>query len=161
MTSNETGGRMSDLEQQVASDPVLRAVPVPVPRLGVLPAPLHCTTRLGGLGAARVEVSGELDLAGAPELESAIREALLSAQLVMLDLRDLDFIDSAGVHVVVDESLRALVDGRRLIIAFAPANVVATFALTDTTSLVEMFDLDPVSVEVPGLRLVPAQGRSG
>ena len=45
---------------------------------------------------------GELDLLGAPQLQSEIEsEALDAAEIVVLDLDDVQFIDSAGLRVVL------------------------------------------------------------
>ncbi len=52
------------------------------------------------MGAAWVEVAGELDLVGAPRLTGALRNALHDARLVLLDLSELTFMDSAGVHAI-------------------------------------------------------------
>jgi anti-anti-sigma factor len=60
-------------------------------------------------GSLRLSLVGELDLASVPELED--RLALLRATNcpTRLDLSELDFIDSTGLHVLV----RAVGDARR------------------------------------------------
>lgn len=147
------------------SDPPHRPPIAEVPRApaaGVLhpvPPPFRCSFSRQGVGTAWVQASGELDLAGAPQLESALRDAQSRARLVVLDLRELAFIDIAGVHVIVDASLRALLAGRRLMIAFAAENISAVFDLTGTSDAVEMLDLDPADTSPgPRLRLVGGQG---
>ena len=57
------------------------------------PASFACRWRLEGREAASVRVSGELDLATAPRLERALREALNMARLVLLDLQEMSFIE--------------------------------------------------------------------
>jgi anti-anti-sigma factor len=63
-----------------------------------------------------VELSGELDLAGAPlfarELE---RLELQSGQVVVLDIEQLDFIDSAGLRVILAAHERVLANGGELV----------------------------------------------
>jgi anti-sigma B factor antagonist len=52
--------------------------------------------------AALIVVSGELDIASAPELEQAldqIRPELI--KLVIVDLRELEFMDSTGLSIIV------------------------------------------------------------
>jgi anti-sigma B factor antagonist len=50
-----------------------------------------------------VRPAGDLDLAGAPELRESLDLALRSdAQSIVLDLRRLEFLDSAGLRVIVD-----------------------------------------------------------
>ena len=58
-------------------------------------------------GRALVAVRGELDLATAPELESVVLERLDAGQAVVLDLRELDFMDSSGLRVLITAHTRA------------------------------------------------------
>ncbi len=52
----------------------------------------------------RVVPAGELDMATAPELEAQLRELRTSGfERVVLDLRDLHFVDSTGIRVIVTE----------------------------------------------------------
>ena len=60
-------------------------------------------------GRAVVVIRGELDLATAPELESAIQGRLDEGQDVVVDLRELEFMDSTGLRVLV--SAHARVEG--------------------------------------------------
>ncbi|HET9720028.1 MAG TPA: STAS domain-containing protein [Solirubrobacteraceae bacterium] len=53
-------------------------------------------------------VSGELDLAAASSLEEELDRALASdSQVIVVDLKDLDFIDSTGLSVLVRAHQRA------------------------------------------------------
>jgi anti-sigma B factor antagonist len=52
-------------------------------------------------GACRVTLRGELDLATAARLEQALAQA---GDDVLLDLRDLTFMDSTGVRVLLEAS---------------------------------------------------------
>jgi anti-sigma B factor antagonist len=45
---------------------------------------------------------GELDLSTAPELEPRLLEALRAGRHVVLDLRDLQFMDSSGVRILIE-----------------------------------------------------------
>lgn len=52
--------------------------------------------------AAVVAVRGELDLASGPELEAQLDQlAGPETQLVVVDLRQLDFMDSTGLSIIV------------------------------------------------------------
>jgi anti-sigma B factor antagonist len=46
-------------------------------------------------------LSGELDMASAPELEAAVALALPGAREIVLDIQELTFIDSTGLRVIV------------------------------------------------------------
>ncbi|WP_187369315.1 STAS domain-containing protein [Baekduia soli] len=64
--------------------------------------------------AVLVAVAGELDLATAGEVETAVMDPVRDARHVVLDLRDLAFMDSSGVRVVVAAHLAAEEHGGRL-----------------------------------------------
>ncbi len=58
---------------------------------------------------------GELDLASAPRLQSEIEsDTVDAAGIVVLDLDDVHFIDSAGLRVVLAAHERAVERGQRL-----------------------------------------------
>jgi anti-sigma B factor antagonist len=55
-----------------------------------------------------LELHGELDLVGAPLLQSEIESAAVEgAPLIVLDLEDLQFIDSSGLRVILSAHERA------------------------------------------------------
>jgi anti-anti-sigma factor len=67
---------------------------------------------------ATVALSGELDMSGTDRLQVAIDQAEEPPTgLLVLDLSQLDFIDSTGLEVVLRAARRAHDDGRRLIVA--------------------------------------------
>jgi anti-sigma B factor antagonist len=56
----------------------------------------------GGRDRVVLELHGELDLLGAPSLQKEIEGVELEATgIVVLDLQDLQFIDSAGLRVIL------------------------------------------------------------
>ena len=78
-----------------------------------------------------IEVSGELDLAGVPVLESAVRDVDLSAVThAVLDLRRLAFIDAAGLGAVLDLYAECLNVATVLTIIPGPRTVQRMFGLT-------------------------------
>jgi anti-anti-sigma factor len=82
-----------------------------------------------GLDAAWVHLAGALDVATAPQLERTLRDSQSRARLVVLDLRELAFMDRSGAHASI--SARQL--GRRLILLRGPPNVDRVFTLTGST----------------------------
>ena len=106
--------------------------------------PFECTRTEGALEATWVHVAGALDIATTPRLARALRESQSGAQLVVLDLRELAFMDSAGVHTIVDASSRARRMGRQLLLLRGPEKVDRLFALTGNADQVEVSDLAPV-----------------
>jgi anti-anti-sigma factor len=77
-------------------------------------------------GRAVVLVRGELDLATAPDLEGAVTAGLDAGKDVVVDLRELDFMDSSGLRVLVAAHARARRDGGRFaIVRPLPGGAVA------------------------------------
>jgi anti-sigma B factor antagonist len=67
-------------------------------------------------GRAYVTLSGELDLATAPELEQLVTERIDAGEEVVVDLRGLEFMDSSGIRVLVAAHARAGRAGTRLFV---------------------------------------------
>jgi anti-anti-sigma factor len=66
---------------------------------------------------ATVSLRGELDLSGVDRARQAIEEAeSANKSLLVLDLSQLDFIDSTGLEVMLRAARRAHDEGRRLIV---------------------------------------------
>ena len=62
-----------------------------------------------------VRVSGELDMIGAPALERELHRLLSQRlQTVILDLTDVEFIDSLGLACLIKVTRRSREDGDRL-----------------------------------------------
>lgn len=105
--------------------------------------PLLCSCAHGGLDAAWVAVAGELDITTAPELERTLRDSQSQARLVVLDLNELTFVDSAGLHAIEEASIRARTIGRRLIIVRGGCpDVARVFTLARSSDTVEILELE-------------------
>ena len=66
---------------------------------------------------AVVALRGELDMSGVGRAQEAIEQAEEGgANLLVLDLSELDFIDSTGLEVMLRAARRAHDSGRRLIV---------------------------------------------
>ena len=74
-------------------------------------------------GHVRVVPHGELDLATAPDVELRLRDLRASGfDRIVFDLRELVFMDSTGLRLVMREHAAAAADGREFaLIAGAPA----------------------------------------
>ena len=113
-----------------------------------------CRRTDGALDAAWIHLAGALDLVTAPQLERALRESESQSALIVLDLRELVFMDRAGVQVIVEAGVRARELDRRLILLRGSPNVDRMFALTGTADAVEIGDLDlrPLAPHVAALQ---------
>jgi anti-sigma B factor antagonist len=124
-------------------------------RAGALPPAFHCSWTDGGLDGAWVRLAGELDVATTPRLERVLREPRLQARLIVLDLRDLAFMDSSGVHAIVDASVRARQVGHRVLLLRGRPGVDRVFTLTGSSEDVGNGDIHAVEPSVEALmRLV-------
>ena len=86
--------------------------------------------------AATVRFEGELDLATAPEAETALRQLEESEPppgRIVLDLRGVRFLDSTGLRVILAADSRARRQGRnvQLIAGPEPVHRVFRIALLD------------------------------
>jgi anti-sigma B factor antagonist len=97
-----------------------------------------CSSSTNGDGAAHIRLSGELDVATAGKVTRALSDALELAREVVVDLRDLQFIDSAGVHVLVEATAAARRVSRRVLVLPAPPLVHAVFELTGTADALQI-----------------------
>ena len=111
-----------------------------VARVNPPPSVLVCSWTDGGPDAAWVHVAGELDLATVPQLVRTLRESQLHARLVVLDLRELDFMDSSGAHAIVNASIRARRLGGRLVLLRAPPNTDRMSTLAGSSNDAEIGD---------------------
>ena len=104
--------------------------------------PFACSSTHGSLNADWVHVAGALDIATTPQLEQTLRES--DARLVVLDMRDLGFMDCAGVHTIVDATASARRDGRRLVLVRGIPYVDRLFRLTGNADEIEIGEAQPL-----------------
>ena len=75
------------------------------------------TLRLEVVGSvAVVTLAGECDMSEAPRLAAALRQAGERAGVVQVDLSDLDFLDSSGLHVLYRASSELAAMRSRLVL---------------------------------------------
>lgn len=91
--------------------------------------------------ATLLSVSGELDLVSSPALEEALdRLSGLGQELVMLDLRPLEFMDSTGLHVLVKAQQRAHDAGQRFALIRGGEQVQRLLNLTGVAEQIKIVD---------------------
>ncbi len=87
-----------------------------------------------------VELLGELDIAGAPDLEAELRAVeATDAAAIVVDLGSLEFIDSTGIRMLLMAADRCSEDGR-LTILRGPKQVHRVFEITDLVSRLPFAD---------------------
>ncbi len=98
---------------------------------------------------AVIEVSGRIDSATAPELAEVLGELADEGQCsLVVDMRDVDFISSAGLRVLIDIQKRCQRRSRgRLVLAEVPTPIYEAF---DLAGFVPLFDFYDEQVEAVG-----------
>ena len=82
-------------------------------------------------GMTRLALAGEFDLSSADQIEDVLREIEEARpSLLVLDLRELTFMDSTGLRVMVSADARARDASRRLAIVQGPEAVHRVFRIT-------------------------------
>jgi anti-anti-sigma factor len=107
--------------------------------------PLDVTTEQRG-DQLRVALAGELDIVNAPQLENQLAAIEAdAADTLILDLRDLEFIDSTGLRALIAANERARSAGRRLVVVRGAKAVDRLLSLTQLDQRLEIVD-DPDAV---------------
>lgn len=91
--------------------------------------------------ATIIAVSGELDLASSPALQEELdRAAVADSQLLIIDLRGLDFMDSTGLSVLVRAHQRSEEQGRELAMVRGTQQVQRLLNLTGVAERITLVD---------------------
>jgi anti-sigma B factor antagonist len=101
----------------------------------------------GAPDAQTIALAGEADILGAPELEAAFAEACSGAPApgrIVLDLRNLTFIDSSGLHALVTGHQLCCARGHDLKVIPGPANVQRLFELTGMNQILPFVEPEPI-----------------
>ena len=97
--------------------------------------------------AAVVRFEGELDLATAPQAETALRELEESEQRpgrIVLDLRGVRFLDSTGLRVILAADSRARREGWNVQVIAGPEPVHRVFRIALLDRRLEFIEADGV-----------------
>lgn len=107
----------------------------------------------GGTAGVRLALRGELDMAAAPELVALLDSpVVVEAAELVLDLADLDFLDLAGLRVLL-AARRRTTPAARLVLGGS-----RTRRLFDLTGNASLVDDPPLSASSVAARRVEATG---
>ena len=108
-----------------------------------------------GSGAVSIRLRGALDLTYAYRFDDELRHAERDASsCLVLDLRELDFVDSAGISRILAARRRARRTGRRLVLV---RGSMAVQRFLQLAALTEHFEF--VTEPVDALPRKPVEGR--
>jgi anti-sigma B factor antagonist len=92
--------------------------------------PIELSIQHPDFDTVHVTMRGSLDLARAYDFDDAMRQVERTAPgRILLDLRQLDFLDTAGLSRLVAVRRRCRRTGRRLVLVRGPRSVQQLFAL--------------------------------
>jgi anti-sigma B factor antagonist len=95
-------------------------------------------------------LSGELDLVSSPVFERATQDQALSdVELIVVDLRELNFMDSTGLHTLLRVQQAAQDLGGRFALVRGPDQVQRLFDLTGLTDTLTVVESPEQLLEVP------------
>ncbi|MGI8802392.1 MAG: STAS domain-containing protein [Solirubrobacteraceae bacterium] len=103
---------------------------------------MHFEIRLAEHGdAVRMTIIGELDLATAPEFEKALGEVEASdVEAIVVDLDELEFLDSTGLRALLAADARSRANGGRLSLTRGSPPVRRLFELVGAESRLPFVD---------------------
>ena len=93
-----------------------------------------------------VVVRGEIDLATADAVRADLREAFERSGNVVLDLREVTFMDTQGLAVVIETQQSSAAEGTRFAVTRAPDHVHRLFDMIGLTPRLTIVD-DPAAAE--------------
>jgi anti-anti-sigma factor len=108
-------------------------------------------------GQPQIDMAGELDLATAPSLRTAIDQLQRPQQIIPVNLAGLTFCDCAGLEVLIDEHRQLQAAGGALVLLDPPAPIRRLLTLT---GLDQHLDIRPTPRPHPGVGIEPDARRS-
>ena len=88
-----------------------------------------------------LQVAGEIDMATAPDVSQLGASALSDgAAELWIDLSEVEFIDAAGVHALLDLDELAAADGRRLAVISPSGRIRRVLDLAGATEHLRIFE---------------------
>lgn len=106
---------------------------------GLMPT-FDCDVTRSERDAVWIRLAGELDLVNASQLGQTLLSAIDGHRLVVVDLHGLTFMDSSGIHALVEANNRARRREARLVLIRGPAQVSRLLDLTGLTDHFEIVD---------------------
>jgi anti-anti-sigma factor len=104
--------------------------------------------RLEG-GAVVVAPAGDVDLGTAEAVRRELEAVQGEARAIVIDLREVTFLDSSGIRLLIEAQLASDRDGYRLTVVRGPDHVQRLFELAGLESRLTFVD-HPASAEADG-----------
>lgn len=99
-------------------------------------------------GVVVLSVSGEVDLANAPSLRAHLKAAIETAEnLVVVNLKDLKYIDSSGIKALLDAHGTFAPRGRSIVLAAVSPMVQRVWEILRLEQVIPVFPTVATAVE--------------
>jgi anti-sigma B factor antagonist len=95
-----------------------------------------------------IRAVGEVDLSTAAALRRELKAASMEADTVLLDLSDVTFIDSTGLHLLLEASHRSALTDCAFFVVRPSEAVRRLIELSGTAELLRL--VDPTGEPIPG-----------
>lgn len=89
-------------------------------------------------GSIIVDVSGDIDMGSSPGLRKALLESLKSTSRLVINMREVRYIDSSGIASLVEVLLKARDGKKQLVLVGLNKAVHEVLQLTRLTSIFEI-----------------------
>lgn len=100
---------------------------------------------------ATIRVRGDIDIATVAQLQEAREQVVAeNPQAIVIDLREVQFVDSSGLKFLLQSYALSLRAGWRLTLLRPPKNVMQTFVLTGAHEQLPFADPDEAADDVSG-----------
>jgi anti-anti-sigma factor len=109
------------------------------PGIDDVPEPLR-TRQVTHGDTVVIVASGEIDLSSADRLQAQLGGLLGSCRRLVLDLRDVDFIDSSGLHCILHVEKASRAASVEFALVPGPPPVQRLFELTQTSDILHFIE---------------------
>lgn len=123
--------------------------------------PFNSTTRDAGNRVRHLVLSGELDMAAIPELRHRLGEAPSQFECLVVDMSGLTFLDSTGIHFLLELHDRAERDGWILRVVPGPPQVQRVLEISGVAELLPWAGAAPANDERSYADRAAVVGRPG
>lgn len=97
-----------------------------------------------------VSARGDIDLSTLAKAVAALDSARAGVRTLILDLREMGFMDTSGVRLVIDEQRRAAEGGYRFAVVRGPRRVQRLFDISGLAGQPDLFVDQPTQPAVGG-----------
>ncbi|HEX7588405.1 MAG TPA: STAS domain-containing protein [Anaerolineae bacterium] len=101
-------------------------------------------------GSASIDLKGEINSLGEPAMDAAYAQAIQqNPTVILLNFREVDYINSTGIALIVSLMARARKEGRRLVASNLSEHYVEIFKITRLSDFMPIFPDEASALAAP------------